>query len=205
MDDIEMEEIISQLSFKENKNNNKINRKIKNLFKELNFFSKIIQKYPDTGDFILNEILSNLHIKKYNKFEIIWDDPKNTFKGIFIILLGIVNVYTYNYQYKSKSNEIKINFLANKSEKKNIPQKVNAQVKQIKSKNANLTNEDIEPLQIYSVLIKGDSIGQTFLKNIFKNEMLYNDDNNLNYIKKHTIEIEKKEKNDSSNKYYYKI
>ena len=200
-----MEEIISQLSFKENKNNNKINRKIKNLFKELNFFSKIIQQYPDTGDFILNEIISNIQIKKYNKFEIIWDDNKNTLKGIFIILLGIVNVYTYNYQYKSKSNEIKTNILPNKSEKKSIIQKVNSLVKGIKSKNANTINEDIEPLQFYCVLIKGDSIGQTFLKNIFKNEMLYNDNNNINYMQKHTIEIEKKEKNDSSNKYYYKI
>lgn len=206
MDDIEMEEIISKLSVKGNKNNkyNKISEKIKNLFKELHFFSKIIQKYPDNGDFILNEIISNLHIRKYNKFEIIWDDKKNTLKGIFIILLGIVNVYTYNYQYKSKSNEIKINILPNKQEKNNISQKVNPQIKGLKSNNANSINEDIEPLQIDSVLIKGDSIGQTFLKNIFKNEILYNNDNNINYIRnQNNIEIDKKEKNNK--KYYYKI
>ena len=198
MDDIEMEEIISKISLKGSRNStNKISTNIKNSFKELNFFSKIIQKYPDTGDFILNEIISHLHIKKYNKFEIIWDDHKNTLKGIFIILLGIVNVYTYNYQYKSRSNEIKINILPNRSDKNN-----NAKLKGIKSKNANPINEDIEPLQIYSVLVKGDSIGQTFLKNIFKNEMLYN--NNVNYMgKQNNIENETKEKND--NKYYYKI
>jgi len=209
MDDIEIEEIISKLSLKGKSNkSNIINQKIKNLLKELTFFSKIIQAYPDTGDFILNEIISNLHIRKYNKFEIIWDDQKNTLKGIFIILLGIVNVYTYNYQYKSKSNEIKINILPNKSEKNYSSQKVNPQVKPLKSKNANLINEDIEPLQIYSVLTKGDSIGQTFLKNIFKNEILYNDNNNINYISKlNTIEIDKKEKNDNNNnnKYYYKL
>lgn len=200
MNEEEMEEVISKLLQKVNKNdiNFKLDKKIIDVFKKLNFFDQIIKKYPDFGNFIITEVLLNLSIKKYNQFQIIWDDNKNILKGIIIILLGFVNIYIYNYEHKSKSNEIKINISTNKtsSNKDFNSLTLKKDIQGIKSKNS--TIDEIEPIKINNILTKGDSIGQTFIKNIFKNEIISPNDKN---IKDEENNLEKKEKYDS----YYKI
>ena len=67
MNEEEMEEVISKLLQKVNKNdiNFKLYKKIIDVFKKLNFFDQIIKKYPDFGNFIITEVLLNLSIKKY--------------------------------------------------------------------------------------------------------------------------------------------
>ena len=90
MNDQEMEDIVSKLNQRISKNdpNFILDRKTKEVFKKLNFFHQIMLKFPDKGDEIMTTIISNLYIRKYNQFEIIWDDNKNYLKGIFIVLLA---------------------------------------------------------------------------------------------------------------------
>ncbi len=170
MNDQEMEDIVSKLNQRISKNdpNFILDRKTKEVFKKLNFFHQIMLKFPDKGDEIMTTIISNLYIRKYNQFEIIWDDNKNYLKGIFIVLLGVVNVYIYNFQNKSKSNELKLNMSLKKIKKSkdnnNMP--LNLNIKGITMKKSILVMEDLKPLKIDYVAKKGDSIGNTFLKNI---------------------------------------
>ena len=169
----EMEEIVMKLNQRVNKNdpNFVIDKTTKDIFKKLTFFHQIMKKYPDKGDSIITEIISNLYIKKYNQFEIIWDDNKKFINGIFIILQGIVNVYIYNYQQKSNSNEIKLNISFKKIKKskdytnKPLDFKISSGLPSKKS----LLINDLKPLQIDFVAKKGDSIGNSFLINIDKN------------------------------------
>jgi CRP-like cAMP-binding protein len=194
MNDQEMEELITKLNQRINIKDNKftLDQKTKNELKQLNFFHQIMIKYPDRGDAIMNAIISNLYIRKYNQFEIIWDDNKKNLNGIFIVLLGMVNVYIYNFQNKSKSNEIKMNLSLKKlkNNKDNTPLKHNK--KDMTLKNNNLIIEDLKPLKIDYIAKKGDSIGNSFLQNIEKN------DKYKNKYKKH-------KNNEDINQHFYKI
>ena len=197
MNDEEMEEIVSKLNKRVNlkDNNFTLDQKMKNTFLELKFFHQIMMKYPDRGEAIMNGIISNLYIRKYNQFEIIWDDSKKYLNGIFIVLVGMVNVYIYNFQNKSKSNEIKMSLSLKKLKKSkdNIPLNHNIKgIKGITLKNNNSVIEDLKPLKIDYIAKKGDSIGNSFLKNTDKD-----DKHNYNY---------KKHKNyEDNNKHFYKI
>ena len=122
----------------------------------------------------MTEIISNLYIRKYNQFEIIWDDNKKYLNGIFIVLQGVVNVYLYNFQNKSKSNETNLHVIIKKVKTDNniIPSELN--IPGLQNKNSNSLIEDLKPLKIYFVAKKGDSIGNNFLKNIYKNNRYKN-------------------------------
>ena len=172
MSNEEMEEIVTKLNQRINKNdpNFILDNKTREVFKNLTFFHQILEKFPDKGDLLMTEIISKLYIRKYNQFEIIWDDNKKYLNGIFIVLQGVVNVYKYNFQSKSNSNEIKLNILIKKVKNKSgsiIPSERN--ILGFQSKNNNSIIEDLKPLKIDFVAIKGDSIGNSFLKNIYKN------------------------------------
>ena len=195
----EMEEIMKKLNQRINKNDTNfiLDNKTKDIFKNLNCFHQLMLKYPDIGDSLITEIILKLNIRKYNQFEIIWDDNKNYLNGIYVILVGVVNVYTYNIQNKAKSNEIKLNISFKKVNKKynNVSSKVNIPVVGKKKNNENV--EELKPLTMDFVAKKGDSIGNTFLKNINKKESL-----------KHKIKFKKKEKKHEDildNKHFYKI
>lgn len=201
MNNEEMEEIVSKLNQRINKNepNFKLDNKTKEVFKNLNFFNKIIQKYPDKGEAIMTEIISNLYIRKYNQFEIIWDDNKKYLNGIFVILVGVVNVYIYNLQNKSKSNEIKLNVMIKKVKKNKennvLPEGLN--IPGIQTKNRNSKLEDLKPLKIDFVAKKGDSVGNNFLRDIYK----------INKYKNKYKNIDKNEeyKDNNDNKHFYKL
>ena len=189
MNNEEMEEIVAKLNQRVNKNDQNflIDKKTKDIFKRLNFFHQIMKKYPDKGDSIITSIISNIYIRKYNQFEIIWDDSKKFINGIFIILQGIVNVYKYNYQHKSKSNEIKLNVSLKKVKKSKdyVNKPLEFKIPGLKTKN-NLIIDDLKPVQIDFVAKKGDSIGNSFLINIeqsiknkvgFKTQETFNEEN----------------------------
>lgn len=203
MNDQEMEDIVSKLNQRiNNKDPNFIlDRKTKEVFKKFNFFHQIMLKFPDKGDAIMAAILSNLYIRKYNQFEIIWDDNKKYLKGIFIVLLGVVNVYIYNFQNKSKSNEIKLNMSLKKIKKSkdnnNMP--LNLNIKGITMKNSNSVIEDLKPLKIDHVAKKGDSIGNTFLKSIIDK------DEKTKYKYKMSKKCEVDNEEIKENKNFYKI
>ena len=199
MSNEEMEEIVSKLNQRINKNdpNFVLDNKTKEVFKNLTFFHQILEKFPDKGDLLMTEIVSKLYIRKYNQFEIIWDDNKKYLNGIFIVLQGVVNVYKYNFQSKSNSNEIKLNISIKKVKNKNsimIPSELNILGYQPKGNNAII--EDLKPLKIDFVAVKGDSIGNSFLKNIYKNSKY-----KLKYKK-----LNNQEENEiKENKYFLKL
>ena len=163
-----MEDIMKKLNSRINKNDTNfiLDNRTKDIFKNLNFFHQIMLKYPDIGDSIITEIILKLYIRKYNQFEIIWDDNKTYLNGIFIVLYGVVNVYIYNFQNKAKSNEIKLNISTKKIKKSkekhnNIPSELNIPGNVIKKNNKVI--DELKPLKIFFVAKKGDSIGNTFL------------------------------------------
>ena len=193
-----MEDIMKKLNSRINKNDTNfiLDNRTKDIFKNLNFFHQIMLKYPDIGDSIITEIILKLYIRKYNQFEIIWDDNKTYLNGIFIVLYGVVNVYIYNFQNKAKSNEIKLNISTKKIKKSkekhnNIPSELNIPGNVIKKNNKVI--DELKPLKIFFVAKKGDSIGNTFL--------------NINKIE-NSKKNKKKEKDNhemQDNKHFYKI
>ena len=202
MNEEEMEEIVSKLNQRINKNspNFTLDNKTKKILKNLNFFRQILAKYPDKGENLMTEIISNLYIRKYNQFEIIWDDNKKYLNGIFIVLQGVVNVYLYNFQNKSKSNETNLHVMIKKV-KTNNNNIIQSKLTELQNKNSNSIIEDLKPLKIDFVAKKGDSIGNTFLKNIYKNNRY------KNIYKKIDISYEenKENKDNNDNKYFYKL
>ena len=202
MSNEEMEEFVTKLGQIINiKNDFFLDIKTKALLKNLQFFKEIWTTYPDKGDLIISKIISNMYINKYNQFEIIWDDPKNHLNGIFIVLQGVVNVYRYNFLSKSKSNEIKLNISIKQPRKRKDNKDINIQLEHNKPEKLNLKGsmtEELKPVNIDFIAKTGDSIGNTFLKDI--NE-------NIKYRGRFKIKRSEKnfKENNNNDKYYYKI
>ena len=209
MSNEEMEEFLIKLNQIINgKDNFVLDKKTKAMLNNLKFFREIWTKFPDKGDLIISKILSNLYIKRYNQFEIIWDDQTIHLNGIFIVLEGVVNVYRYNFQSKSKSNEIKLNISLRKLTKKkdnkdNNKDNANIQLEHNKPGILNLKSsmkEELKPLHFDFIAKRGDSIGNSFLKDIIKNE-------NIKYKVRFRAKENGKElkENYDINKFFYKI
>ena len=163
MSNEEIEETIAKLSQKiKTEKNYKIDRESIEIFKKLSFFQQIIMKYPDRGDSLVGDIISHLTFQKFNQFETIWDDHLNYLPGIYIVLLGMINVYVYNLQNKSKSNELNLTMSLNKPRSNTTHADMKATRVNMKS-NKKVLMENEQALKIDFIARKGDSIGNAFL------------------------------------------
>ena len=103
----EFEDFIFDLIEKIHKNKNEfiIDKKIKDLLEEFYLFREIISNFPDKYNSILNEILSNLNLKKYNRKEVVFDNNIESINDIFIIFKGEIIINNYFSIEEIESNE----------------------------------------------------------------------------------------------------
>ena len=103
----EFEDFIFDLMEKIHKNKSEfiIDKKIKDLLEEFYLFREIISNFPDKYNSILNEILSNLNLKKYSKKEVVFDNNIESINDIFIIFKGEIIINNYISIEEIESNE----------------------------------------------------------------------------------------------------